>query len=176
MSKIITVLVLLSTAGFYSCDIKNVYDETYEDSQSRGYHNMIEKDGKCFARCLTLDSYGTAYEETIGDSTYFIPGSDMHQEDKVKEAVYKVPGKPKNLVKAGGSTVWREVPCDNSPYYKNLVSKVQEALKDFGYQVGTVDNEMGPIDKAALIKFQIENGLPIGQMDLESLTALGVKY
>jgi len=34
---------------------------------------------------------------------------------------------------------------------------------------------MGARTKAALVKFQKENGLPVGQLDFETLKALGIK-
>jgi len=44
-----------------------------------------------------------------------------------------------------------------------------------GYNVGAADNQMGAKTKAALVKFQKDNGLPIGNLDYETLKALGVK-
>jgi hypothetical protein len=35
---------------------------------------------------------------------------------------------------------------------------------------------MGAKTKAALVKFQRDNGLPVGQLDYETLKALGVSY
>ncbi len=82
----------------------------------------------------------------------------------------------RNLVKAGGFTDWREVVCDTD-VTPALVRRVQEALMAKGYalpQYGA-DNNLGEETKAALVKFQRENNLPIGQLDIETLKALGVK-
>jgi hypothetical protein len=35
---------------------------------------------------------------------------------------------------------------------------------------------MGQLTKAALIKFQRAEGLPVGQLDFETLKALGINY
>jgi hypothetical protein len=81
----------------------------------------------------------------------------------------------RKLVKAGGFTEWREVLCDEKVTgYK--ISEIQVALKKAGYYTGTPDNKMGPGTKAALTKFQKDKGLPIGNIDLETLKALGLNY
>ena len=81
----------------------------------------------------------------------------------------------RKLVKAGGFTEWREVLCDEKVTgYK--ISEIQTALKKAGYYTGTADNKMGPGTKAALTKFQKDKGLPIGNIDLETLKALGLNY
>jgi regulator of extracellular matrix RemA (YlzA/DUF370 family) len=81
----------------------------------------------------------------------------------------------KILVKPGGYTVWREVLCsgDVTPA---LVQQIQSALVARGFNVGATgsDNLLGPNTKAALIKFQNENGLPVGSLDFETLKALGI--
>ncbi len=82
----------------------------------------------------------------------------------------------RNLVKAGGFTEWREVVCDTD-VTPALIRRVQEALMAKGYalpQFGA-DNNLGEETKAALVKFQRDNNLPIGQLDMETLKALGVR-
>ncbi len=79
------------------------------------------------------------------------------------------------LVKAGGFTEWKEVVCE-SDITPDLYRKVQEALVAKGYNIGTagIDGAFGAASKAALVKFQRDNGLPVGQMDIETLKALGI--
>ncbi|MCL4110247.1 UNVERIFIED_CONTAM: hypothetical protein GTU68_030631 [Idotea baltica] len=81
----------------------------------------------------------------------------------------------RQLVKKGGFTEWREVVCE-SDITSDLVRRVQNALIAKGYNLGAAgaDNDMGPSTKAALVKFQRENNLPIGSLDFETLKALGV--
>ena len=81
----------------------------------------------------------------------------------------------RRLVKAGGFSEWREVLCQNKVNAVK-VREIQAALKARGYDPGPVDNIMGSQTKAALVKFQKDNGLPIGQLDFETLRALGVSY
>ncbi|MBT8189084.1 MAG: OmpA family protein, partial [Bacteroidia bacterium] len=90
-------------------------------------------------------------------------------------AQYKTVTK-RQLVKAGGFTEWREVVCD-ADITSELVRSVQSALIERGYNVGSAgaDNVMGAATKSALVKFQKDNGLPVGQLDFETLRALGIK-
>ena len=83
----------------------------------------------------------------------------------------------RQLVSAGGFTEeWREVVCkaDVTP---RLIAQVQRALIAKGYNVGTAgaDNVFGRATKDALMKFQKSEGLPVGNLDFETLKALGIK-
>ena len=79
----------------------------------------------------------------------------------------------RNLVKAGGFTEWREVIC-SADITPSFYRQVQQALNDRGYDAGPVDGQIGARTKAAMVKFQRDNNLPIGSMDIETLKALGV--
>jgi len=80
----------------------------------------------------------------------------------------------RQLVTSGGFTEWREVVCQGD-VTEALVRKVQSALQSRGYDPGPVDNNLGAQTKAALVKFQQDNGLPVGQLDYETLRALGIR-
>ena len=82
----------------------------------------------------------------------------------------------RNLIKAGGFTEWREVVCDDL-VTEELVRSVQNALIARGYELPQfgADNNFGAETKAALVKFQRDNNLPIGQLDYETLAALGIR-
>lgn len=73
----------------------------------------------------------------------------------------------------GGFSEWREVVCANK-ITTSMVQQVQRALKSRGYDPGPIDNIIGTQTKAALVKFQKANGLPVGNLDMETLKALGV--
>ena len=81
----------------------------------------------------------------------------------------------RKLVKKGGFTEWREVVC-NAQVTAELNRQIQRALKARGYDPGPIDNVIGTKTKAALTKFQKDNGLPVGNMDMQTLKALGVDY
>ncbi len=84
----------------------------------------------------------------------------------------------RELISHGGYTEWKEVLCDNhitSEFYQDL----QAALIDFGYisEIEKSDDPgFSPSVKAALVKFQKKNSLPVGQLDFETLDYLGVDY
>ena len=81
----------------------------------------------------------------------------------------------RNLVRKGGFTEWKEVLCpENVTGY--TTRQIQTALNDRGYDAGPLDNVMGARTKAALAKFQKDNGLPVGNLNFETLKALGVRY
>ncbi len=79
----------------------------------------------------------------------------------------------RKLVKKGGFSEWREVLCPKDVSVAKIRA-IQAALRDKGYNPGPIDNIFGSQTKAALIKFQKSNGLPVGSLDTETLKALGV--
>ncbi len=81
----------------------------------------------------------------------------------------------RRLVRPGGFTEWREVVCGNK-ITTSLITQVQRALIERGYDVGPhgVDNVFGTDTKEALVKYQKEKGLPIGQLDKETLKSLNI--
>ena len=81
----------------------------------------------------------------------------------------------KMIADYGGFSDWVEVLCDNQQT-SSVVSRVQQSLADKGYNPGPVDGIMGGQTKTALEKYQKENNLPIGNLNTETLSALGVSY
>ncbi len=79
------------------------------------------------------------------------------------------------LVRPGGFTDWVEVLCGKK-VTQATVMQVQNALRARGYDPGPADNQMGPRTKAALQQFQMDNGLPIGNLNIDTLNALGIQY
>lgn len=79
------------------------------------------------------------------------------------------------LVKKGGFTEWREVLCSES-VTPNIILQIQRALQERGYDAGAIDGVLGSLTKTALIQYQNDKGLPIGQMDMRTLQQLGVSF
>lgn len=82
----------------------------------------------------------------------------------------------KRVSKTGGYTDWREVLC-GAKLSSDKIRQIQNALISKGYTVGTAgaDNVFGEDTKVALRKFQADNNLPQGNLNIETLNALGVK-
>jgi hypothetical protein len=82
----------------------------------------------------------------------------------------------KRMTKSGGYTDWREVLC-GAKLTSERIRQIQNALISRGYSVGTAgaDNVFGEDTKTALKKFQADNNLPQGNLNMETLNALGVK-
>ncbi|MFN8288128.1 MAG: peptidoglycan-binding domain-containing protein [Chitinophagales bacterium] len=84
----------------------------------------------------------------------------------------------KVLVKKGGYQGWKEVPCSQSGSAEvkdDKVARLQKALQREGYDPGPADNQMGGKTKDALVKFQQDKGLPVGNLNSETLKALGIE-
>ena len=80
----------------------------------------------------------------------------------------------KRLVRAGGFTVWTEILCAEKTTSAKVRS-VQRALSAAGYNPGPADGVMGMKTQTAMTQYQTDKGLPVGNMNLETLRALGVE-
>ena len=87
-------------------------------------------------------------------------------------ATYKTVQK-RVVVEKGGYQVWREILCGNDLTTEKII-QIQRALQANGYNPGPIDDVFGPLTKAALIQYQKDKGLPVGNLNLETLKALGV--
>jgi len=102
----------------------------------------------------------------------------MVSPERIKEetipAVYKKV-KEKRLTKKGGYTVWTEILCADQTS-SSTVRKLQRALRAEGYSIGVVDGVLGTRTQTALKQFQINNNLPVGNLNIATLNALNVNY
>lgn len=76
------------------------------------------------------------------------------------------------LTSEGGSIEPQPVICPKE--YPKYIRSLQEALKDLGYDVGEIDGVLGRKTKNALVNYQADNNLPVGQLDFVSLKNLGI--
>ncbi|MFK7904846.1 MAG: peptidoglycan-binding protein [Chitinophagales bacterium] len=100
--------------------------------------------------------------------------SPARSEEVLIPAEYKTVDE-KQLVRAGGFTQWVEILCaaDTTP---GVIRRVQQALTDKGYKPGPVDGVMGAQTRSALTKYQQSKGLPLGNLNKETLSSLGLGY
>jgi|GEM_PF-2404956 len=76
------------------------------------------------------------------------------------------------------TSVKTEVLC-NSKINSDITNQIDTKLSQLGYKTGgdlNINRNLGDKTIEALNKFQSENNLPVGQVSLESLNLLGVKY
>ncbi len=89
-------------------------------------------------------------------------------------AVYKEVTE-KKLAEKGGYTVWTEILCANKTS-ASTIRKLQRALRAEGYSIGAADGLLGTRTQTSLKQFQIDNELPVGNLNMETLEALGIPY
>jgi hypothetical protein len=99
-----------------------------------------------------------------------------HTQEIVTPAEYQTVTKTVLKTK-GGYSEWKEIVCDNK-VNTDVVSQIQTALKKKGYDIGPkgVDGVLGTDTKAALVKYQKDNNLPVGNLNIETMKSLGVKF
>ena len=73
----------------------------------------------------------------------------------------------------GGKTEFIPVLCQSKA--EKLVSKMQQKLKEKAYYKGKTDGKISPKFKEAMMKFQLDTHLPIGQFDFFTMKKLGVR-
>jgi hypothetical protein len=70
---------------------------------------------------------------------------------------------------------WEEVVC-SADIKPKLIKNIANALQNKGYKVDVFKETMDADLKAVLSKFQKENKLPIGNLNIKTLDALGISY
>jgi len=78
-------------------------------------------------------------------------------------------------IRDGGSTEWRAVVCDPD-VTDLLISSIQHALKERNYYQGEITGTLDLKSRNALHSFQTDYGLPVGNLDYETLDTLEVSY
>lgn len=74
-----------------------------------------------------------------------------------------------------GIHIWQEIPCSEEMDL-DLILEAQSALKKLGYYQKLENGKFDSHTKLAITKFQLERGLPIGNLDLKTLAYLGIQY
>ena len=79
----------------------------------------------------------------------------------------------KRRLKVGGFSDWVEVLCE-SKVTTSKVARIQQMLRAKGYNPGAANNVLGPETRRALLQYQKDNGLPAGNINMETIRSLGV--
>jgi hypothetical protein len=80
----------------------------------------------------------------------------------------------KELVTKGGYSEWKEILCSSKLTSSKIIA-IQKALRAAGYNPGALDDVFGAQTKDALIKYQKDKNLPVGNLNIETLKSLGVE-
>ena len=193
--------IVLKKSYIKKVEIPAEYDVTTEDVQVKAATTKWQK-GKADASCLsanpadcqvwclvevpavfkkvtkkTLKTPATYREEVVPAVTKVVEKKIVVEAAKPNKvevpATYKTVMN-KVLVKKGGFQEWREVLCADKLNEQRILA-IQKALKAEGYDPGPFDNIFGTKTKEALIKFQQDKGLPVGNLNMETLKSLGIK-
>lgn len=78
-----------------------------------------------------------------------------------------------NIKIADGRMEWRPILCETNTS-SDVVRKLQGALQKAGFNPGSVDGSLGGRTFTAMQAYQQSQGLPSGQLTLETLNSLGV--
>lgn len=65
-----------------------------------------------------------------------------------------------------------QTPCPSGEGMQKMAT-IQVCLKQKGYYKGVIDNLLGPSTRQALVKYQKDNKLPVGNLNLETIKHLG---
>ncbi len=123
---------------------------------------MPNEPGKCYAKCLILKEEpkrATQTKKIKADGT----------------VEYRTAFPNRRGRDEGGFTEWKEVVCEKYVDLE-LINKLQSTLIALDYSEGLEEfyGKMHPALKAALVQFQKDNKLPIGQLTIETLKHLGI--
>ncbi|NNC82642.1 MAG: peptidoglycan-binding protein [Flavobacteriales bacterium] len=156
---------------------------TYTSSVVKTPATVIEVDEPAEYRTITrkvLKTPATYREEEVPAEYATVTRKVLVKPATVEERVLMPEFKTitkRRLVKAGEYSDWREVLCENK-VTSYTIRQIQEALIDAGYDIGPAgaDNVLGGDTRAALMQYQRDNGLPVGNLNIETLQTLGVQY
>lgn len=117
------------------------------------------------------------FERTKVEATYLnVPIQEMVSDARsVKIAVPGVNSKVERRSKIEDSRFeWQSVLCETNTN-GDIISRIQTALTDEGYNVGAIDGVLGRSTLTALESYQKKNKLSEGGVTMESIKALGVE-
>jgi Putative peptidoglycan binding domain len=150
--------------------------------------------GKCYAKCLigaheVLET--KEFAVFMGDDTTDIVQTTLTLEvqkndqrqrvlltvvDTETTSEYEMLEMQVYSMHPGGNIEWKEVMC-GVKVTPDKIEQIRQALITRGYDAGPPDRVLiNPKMKAALVKFQRENQLPEGSLDVETMKLLGVSF
>ena len=124
---------------------------------------------------IVLSSPASVEEEEVPATIKLVPKQLLVSEAKeVKtpiEAEYKMMKKRKKI--SATHVGWKRILCQTN-MNKDVISKIQSALNEKGYNAGKADGVLGRGTNNALNQFQKDNNLATGGITYETLGSLNV--
>ncbi len=147
--------------------------------------------GKCYAKCYLADSvirHETSYPLFIGDpktttgldSIYYDPFDSSALIVVVKDTtlnkdfIWEVT-LVETLVPRQSPHKWLRVLCADH-LYPRTIREIQTALQKAGYSTVSLSGELDALTASALRRYQQKRGLPVGNLDMRTLTSLGLAH
>ena len=96
------------------------------------------------------------------------------EEKKVIQVEAEYQTVEKQVLKSAGQLDWRRVLCETN-LSGDLVTRIQTALQNLGFDSGPADGIIGPKTQAAMEAYQAKNELAVGGLTLEMLQKLGIE-
>lgn len=113
--------------------------------------------------------------QNTGDRMY-VPGIKLNiQKDQSSSILSNQYATIDKYINTPGIHIWSEIPCSEN-IDTDLILETQSALKALGYYQEVENGKFDSYTKLSITKFQMERGLPIGNLDLETLSSLGIRY
>lgn len=153
-------------------NIQDVVLDTVDYEIQRGGTQWIKKKADRNCRSANPDDclvWCLVETESIIEEYIIVRDTTQTSQFKMTEIFSKTVEKP------GGHIAWVEVVCE-SDITKNLANEIQSFLANENYYTGNITGILGIETKSALKKYQEENGLPVGNLNFETLEAMDISY
>ncbi len=145
--------------------------------------------GKCYSKCQIVHSYDTVTHfiytgqefddpllEKLASDVYLADASDSSTTFwRVTDTIQIKDFEPRTFRVADATIEWREVLCGEK-VTALTVRQIQLALQKRNYYTGDLTRTIDKKTKSALANFQRDHLMPIGNLDLETLTVLGITF
>jgi len=169
------------TSDRYSNITEQILEYTGSDYEAEGVQRKtillrpattIWEKGKADPNCLSQNPEDCMVMclidvPAVYETYYIVTDTSTNKQFKITEI------QKRSLVSVGGRNGWVEVLCEKDITFKKIRA-VQEALTNNGYSVGAINGIIDAGTKSALSEYQKDNGLPEGNLNIETLKYLGV--
>jgi len=178
--KTVTERVLVRPARTVTEQIPPVYETVSERIMDKAAHTTwkkgsgpIQKIDSSTGEIMCLVEIPATYK-TISKKVLKTPASTRSREIPAEyRTVQKYTTVTRQEVVTEGKMDWREILCETNATPQHVTS-IQRALMKAGYNPGSVDGRIGPGTLRAVSAYQRAKGLPVGNLDMQTIKSLGL--